>query len=198
MTSNNKYSQNQIDKLGNGLIYLIDKMGVQPKTSLLKLVYILDEFSVKQRGFPMFNLQYEIWKYGPVCKDLISEFNDGASLLKEFIKTDIKKDPTLISPVATFNDDEFSDSDIYILDEIVKNFSGKNVKYLVNYTHQSNSLWYITAQKYGVLESLLKEERNSTDFKIDFADLVAHDENKLAFYHDHLEFLNFTASLNQR
>ena len=198
MTSNNKYSQNQIDKLGNGLIYLIEKMGTQPKTSLLKLVYILDEFSVKQRGFPMFNLQYEIWKYGPVCKDLISEFNDSPSLLKDFIKTDLKKDPTLISPIGVFNDDEFSDSDITILDEIVNKFSGKNAKYLVDYTHQSNSLWYITAQKYGVLDSLLKEERNSTDFKIDFADLVSHDENKLAFYNDHIEFLNFTANLSHR
>ena len=52
--------------------------------------------------------------------------------------------------------------------------------------------------KNGVLEALLNEEINSTDIKIDFADLVSHDENKLAFYNDHLEFLNFTASLNQR
>ena len=117
MTTNNKYSRNQIDKLGNGLIYLIEKMGFLPKTSLLKLVYILDEYSVKKRGFPMFNLQYEIWKYGPVCQDLYIEFNDGASLLKEYIKSEVIENATHISPVADFNDDEFSDSDIAIFDE---------------------------------------------------------------------------------
>lgn len=198
MTINNKYSRNQIDKLGNGLIYLIEKMGFLPKTSLLKLVYILDEYSVKKRGFPMFNLQYEIWKYGPVCQDLYIEFNDGASLLKEYIKSEVVNNSAQISPINAFNDDEFSDSDIALFDEIIAAFSGKNTNYLVDYTHQKNSLWYTTAQKNGVLEALLKEEINATDFKIDFADLVAHDENKLAFYNDHLEFLNFTASLNQR
>ena len=143
MTTNNKYSRNQIDKLGNGLIYLIEKMGFLPKTSLLKLVYILDEYSVKKRGFPMFNLQYEIWKYGPVCQDLYIEFNDGASLLKEYIKSEVIENATHISPVADFNDDEFSDSDIAIFDEIAAKFSGKNTKYLVDFTHQTNSLWYI-------------------------------------------------------
>ncbi len=100
--------------------------------------------------------------------------------------------------MADFNDDEFSDSDIAIFDEIAAKFSGKNTKYLVDFTHQTNSLWYTTAMKNGVLEALLNEEINSTDIKIDFADLVSHDENKLAFYNNHLEFLNFTASLNQR
>ncbi len=198
MTTNNKYSRNQIDKLGNGLIYLIEKMGFLPKTSLLKLVYILDEYSVKKRGFPMFNLQYEIWKYGPVCQDLYIEFNDGASLLKDYIKSEVKENTTCISPIGIFNDDEFSDSDIAILDSIVTTFSGKNTNFLVDYTHQKNSLWYTTAKRNGVLEALLNEEINSTDIKIDFSDLVSHDENKLAFYNDHLEFLNFTASLNQR
>lgn len=198
MTTNNKYSRNQIDKLGNALIYLIEKMGFLPKTSLLKLVYILDEHSVKERGFPMFNLQYEIWKYGPVCQDLYIEFNDGTSLLKNYIKSSVEENITQISPVNEFNDDEFSDSDIDIMNSIVTTFSGKNTKFLVDYTHQKNSLWYTTAAKNGVLDALLKEEINSTDLKIDFSDLVSYDENKLAFYNEHLEFLNFTASLNQR
>lgn len=198
MTTNNRYSKNQIDKLGNALIYLIDKMGVLPKTSLLKLVYILDEYSVKKRSFPMFNLQYEVWKYGPVCQDLYIEFSDGTSILKDYVKSEIIQNATHISVNNTFNDDEFSDSDIDILDNIINKFSGKNTQYLVDYTHQTNSLWYTTASRNGVLESLLKHEKNSTDIKIDFSELVAHDENKLAFYNEHIEFLNFTASLNQR
>jgi uncharacterized phage-associated protein len=198
MTTNNKYSRNQIDKLGNALIYLIENMGSLPKTSLLKLIYILDEHSVKKRGFPMFNLQYEIWKYGPVCQDLYIEFNDGASLLKDYIKSEVIENSTHISPVNSFNDDEFSDSDVAILDTIVTAFSGKNSNYLVDFTHQKNSLWYTTASKNGVLEALLNEEINATDYKIDFSELVAHDQNKLDFYNEHIEFLNFTASLNQR
>jgi len=179
-------------------IYLIDGMGFLPKTSLLKLVYILDEYSVKKRSFPMFNLQYEVWKYGPVCQDLYIEFSDGTSLLKDYVKSNVVENTTHITKVNSFNDDEFSDSDIDILDIIIKTFSGKNTQYLVDYTHQTNSLWYTTAAKNGVLEALLKQEVNATDIKIDFSELVSYDENKLAFYNEHLEFLNFTASLNQR
>lgn len=197
MTINDKYSHDQIDKLGNALIYLIDKMGSLPKTSLLKLVYIIEEKSIERRGMPFFNLDFEVWKFGPVCQNLYVEFSEEPILLKKFIKKRNIKNGFVFDKNASFNDDEFSDSDIFLIDEIINEFSGANCNDLVAYTHRENSLWYNTAKENGVLELLLNEEIPTTNLKIDFTELIKNEPSKLEFYYEHKEFLNFVSSLKQ-
>ncbi|SEF42129.1 Panacea domain-containing protein [Flavobacterium urumqiense] len=197
MTINDKYSHDQIDKLGNALIYLIDKMGSLPKTSLLKLVYIIEEKSIEKRGMPFFNLDFEVWKFGPVCQNLYVEFSEEPILLKNFIKKTNIKNGFVFDKNACFNDDEFSDSDIFLIDEIINEFSGANCNDLVAYTHRESSLWYNTAKENGVLELLLNEEIPTTNLKIDFTELIKNEPSKLEFYYEHKEFLNFVSSLKQ-
>jgi uncharacterized phage-associated protein len=169
MTINNKYSHDQIDKLGNALIYLIEKMGSLPKTSLLKLVYIIEEKSIEKRSMPFFNLDFEVWKFGPVCQNLYVEFTEEPTMLKEYIKKRNTRNGFVFDKKTNFNDDEFSDSDISLMDEIINEFSGANCNDLVEYTHRENSLWYNTAKENCVLELLLNEELPTTNFKINTA-----------------------------
>lgn len=197
MTINNKYSHDQIDKLGNALIYLIEKMGSLPKTRLLKLVYIIEEKSIEKRSMPFFNLDFEVWKFGPVCQNLYVEFTEEPTLLKNYIKKRNTRNGFVFDKNSSFNDDEFSDSDIYLMDEIINEFSGANCNDLVEYTHRENSLWYNTAKENGVLELLLNEQIPTTNLKINFEELFKNEPSKLEFYHEHLEFLNFVSSLRQ-
>ncbi len=197
MTTITKYTPDQIDKLGNALIYLIEKMGFLPKTSLLKLVYIIEEKSIEKRSMPFFNLDFEIWQFGPVCQDLYVEFSEEPTILKNYIKKKNSINGFVFDKVADFNDDEFSDSDIHLMDEILNEFSGLNSKELVSYTHRENSLWYNTAKENGVLELLLNEEMPTTNLKINFEDLIKSEPSKLDFYKEHKEFLNFVSSLKQ-
>ncbi len=102
-----KYTPDQIDKLGNALIYLIEKMGFLPKTSLLKLVYIIEEKSIEKRSMPFFNLDFEIWQFGPVCHDLYVEFSEEPTILKNYIKKKNSINGFVFDKVADFNYDEF-------------------------------------------------------------------------------------------
>lgn len=195
MTINNKYYHEQIDKLGNALVYLIDQMGSLPKTSLLKLVYIIEEKSIEKRGMPFFNLDFEVWKFGPVCQNLYVEFTEEPTILKDYIKKRNTRNGVVFDKVNHFNDDEFSDSDIVLMNEIINEFSGANCSDLVEYTHRENSLWYNAAKENGVLELLLSEELPTTNIKIDFTQLIKNDSSKLDFYNEHKEFLSFVSSL---
>lgn len=197
MTSNNKYTSDQIDKLGNALIYLIERMGSLPKTSLLKLVYIIEEKSIERRSLPFFNLDFEVWQFGPVCQDLYVEFSEEPTILKDYIKKRSTKNGFVFEKANNFNDDEFSDSDIALMDEILNEFSRLNSKELVEYTHRENSLWYNTAKENGVLEILLNEKKPTTNIKINFEDLIKDEPSKLDFYNEHKEFLSFVSSLKQ-
>jgi len=79
------YTREQIEKIGNSIVYLSSKIDKISKTKLLKLLYVLDEISIKRSGIPFLNLKYKVWKFGPVADDLFVEFSSSPSMLKDFI-----------------------------------------------------------------------------------------------------------------
>jgi len=182
-----KLSENQIDKVGNSIVYLYGKIGKLSKTKALKLIYILDELSIKKSGIPFFNLKYKVWKFGPVSEEIFIDLSSEITLLKSYIEKTSEDGDTVIKPIVDFNDDEFSDNDIDLLDYVIEQFGDKTAKDLINYTHRKNSPWHNTAKENSVLELLEKEIINNTELLIDMGSLINHDERKKIVYSDFIE-----------
>ncbi|RRO22840.1 Panacea domain-containing protein [Flavobacteriaceae bacterium 14752] len=182
-----KLSEEQINKVGNSIIYLSNKIGELSKTKALKLIYILDELSIKKSGIPFFNLKYKVWKFGPVSEELFIDLSSDTSMLKNFIERTSEDGVILIRPIADFDDDEFSDNDIELLDFVIEEFGNQPAKDLVYFTHRKNSPWYNTAKENSVLELLEKEEINNTEFLVDMSSLIEHDQRKRHIYSDFIE-----------
>ena len=187
----NHLTHQQIQKLGNTLIYLVNNVGELSKTKILKLLFLLEESSVKRFGYPFFGLNFQIWKLGPVLKEVYIDLSEDApNLLKDFIEKD-PYDNKLYKAKGQFSDDQFSDNDIYLLEKI-KDFSRhKTAKDLIDYTHEENSLWRKSAIKNGILQELELSEINSTEFVIDFSLLFENDETLKERYLESLENLEF-------
>lgn len=182
-----KLTHSQIDKVGNTLIYLSEKIGELSKTKALKLIYILDELSIKKSGIPFFNLKYKVWKFGPVSEEIFIDLSSETTMLKNYIERASEDGTTVIKPIVDFNDDEFSDNDIDLLDYVIMEFGNKSAKELVGFTHRKNSPWHNTALENSVLHLLEKEEINNTELLIDMSRLIDHDERKLKVYTDFLQ-----------
>lgn len=182
-----KLTKDQLDKVGNTLIYLANKLDGLSKTKALKLIYILDELSIKKSGIPFFNLKYKVWKFGPVSEELFIDLSSETTLLKDYIKRTSEEGVTLIEPTKPFNNDEFTDNDLELLDYVIQEFGNKSAKDLVYYTHRKNAPWYNTAVKHDVLDLLEKEEINNTEFLIDMQALIQHDSRKLFLYQDYTQ-----------
>lgn len=182
-----KLSDNQIDKVGNAIIYLSQKIDQLSKTKALKLIYILDELSIKKSGIPFFNLKYKVWKFGPVSEEIFIDLSSETTLLKNYIERSSEDGVTIIKPIADFNDDEFSDNDMDLLDFVIEEFGNKTAKELIYYTHRKNSPWHNTAKKNAVLDLLQSEVINNTELVIDMGSLISHDERKKALYQDFIE-----------
>ncbi|WP_218841367.1 MULTISPECIES: Panacea domain-containing protein [Winogradskyella] len=182
-----KLSENQIDKVGNSIVYLSEKIGELSKTKALKLIYILDELSIKKSGIPFFNLKYKVWKFGPVSEEIFIDLSSETTLLKNYIERTSEDGVTVIKPIVGFNDDEFSDNDIDLLDFVIEKFGDKTAKDLIYYTHRKNSPWHNTAKENSVLELLEKEIINNTELLIDMGSLINHDERKKIVYGDFIE-----------
>ncbi len=179
-----KYTQEQLDKLGNTLIYLSNFIADLSKTKALKLIYILDETSIKKSGIPFLNLNYHLWKYGPVDIELFAELsNENLVLLKDYIR----KEDGYIKALKPFNNDEFSDNDIDLMNDIIKQFGDKKAKELSVYTHKEHSLWRDTAEANEVLYDLLEERMSTTDIVLDMSKIVSNDTWKAERYKRFIE-----------
>jgi len=185
------FSQEQIDKLGNAIVYLSDNINKISKTKLLKLIYILDEISIKKSGIPFFNLNYKVWKFGPVSSELFVEFSSSPSFLKSFFerKNDLDGHSYIVS-LKKFEDDEFTENEIKLLEFVTNHFKGSTTEDLISYTHRENSPWYNAAKNNSVLEDLTKENINTTDFEVNMKELVEYDSRKTSIYENYLETCN--------
>jgi uncharacterized phage-associated protein len=161
------YSRSDIEKIGNAIIYLAERIPDLSKTKLLKLLYLLEESFVKKYQLPFLNLEFEVWQAGPVARDIFIDLSDEPLLLKDYITIEKKDDATYIKPTAAFSDDEFSDNEIDMLDLIVEHFGPLTAADLVKRTHQKNSNWYNVAREKGLLYLFENRLTNSSDEKID-------------------------------
>lgn len=183
-----KLSKNQLNKIGNSLIFLTNRLeGGLTKTKALKLLYILDELSIRKSGIPFFNLKYKVWKFGPVSEEIFVDLSSDTSLLKDYVSKASEEGSTYIVPVAEFSDDEFSDFDMELLEYVIGEFGSKTAKELVKYTHRRNSPWYHAAIENDVLDILDKEEVSNTEILVDMGTLISHDLRKNSIYQDFLE-----------
>lgn len=182
------YSPDELEKVGNALIYLSEHTEKPSKTKVLKLLYLLDEFSVKLRGYPMFGLTYKVWQLGPVCEEVFIDLSNSPVLLKDYVKVEYdEKNLSTVVPARKFDDGEFSDNDMVLLEKVAKDYRRSTAKTLVAITHRESSLWYRVAKEKGLIELFDKGATNNSEFTIDFKELVVGDALKIQVYEHYVE-----------
>lgn len=187
------YTRDEISKLGNAIVYLTQKIGVVSKTKLLKLIYLIDEHSVKKFGIPFFGLDYRVWQAGPVNQDIYAETSSSPEILKEYITLNCT--PTgecFINISKQFDSDEFSENEISLMDEVIKEYGHLKAQQLVDLCHEPGTLWYKIAEEKGLLDKFKNRTLNTTNFEINLFDLVKNDEFKSSLYNHHNEYLGFS------
>ncbi|GAB4044113.1 Panacea domain-containing protein [Spirosoma litoris] len=190
MADRHPYTQADLAKLGNAIIYLIDRIGPLSKTKLLTLIYLLQETSVKAYGLPFFNMPFLVWRLGPVAEDVFVDFStEEPVLLSDYIQRQEQDCITTLRSRKPFSDDEFSDNEMNLLETVAQKFGSLTAKELVALTHRPHSLWHQIAREKGVLDYLEKGLMTTTDYEIDFGRLLDNMPEKQRMYVDQLEFL---------
>ena len=190
-------STEQIDKIGNTVVYLSSRVSELTKTKLLKILFLLEENSIKKYGKPFFGLDFKVWQFGPVVEPIYKEVDEGKF---EIFKNYLKKNPfDEIEGISDFVDDEFSQNDLNLIDEMVLFAKHKTPSNFVHFTHKSSSLWRKAAIKYGILEELESGRMPKTDYSIDFFMLFEGDEENPVFekYKSSLENAAFSKNFKE-
>jgi uncharacterized phage-associated protein len=197
MSQPHPFTRAELDKLGNAIVFLAERIVPLSKTKLLKLIYLIEEYSVRTYGLPFFNLDFTVWKLGPVSRDIFVDLSSDEPVLmwKYILKSIDAEGSVFIRPKAPFSDDEFSDNEMKLLEHITETFKDYSASDLVQLTHRKHSLWYITASEYGVLEYLETGLMNSTEIAIDFSRLLDEMPVKKAIYDDQKDYLRKSQAL---
>ncbi|SKC72241.1 Panacea domain-containing protein [Ohtaekwangia koreensis] len=192
-------SIHNVDKIGNLIIYLTDQIWKNYHqqlflTKLLKLLYIIDETSVKETGVPITGLNYKVWKMGPVAYniyvDLMKNNSEQLSFYAEAKKCENKNDRevALIKSVNKFDDSEFSDYEIELIDKIIRDYGSLTSETLINHLHKEGTLWDKIVKEKNLEE--LFETKQTSSYIIDLSDLIANDPIKLENFKNAQESLN--------
>lgn len=186
--SNKGFTQSEIDKIGNSLIYITSKLGEIPKTKALKLLYFLDEKSINDSGTPFFGLDWKVWKLGPVDQTIYNEFSNSPDLLKDYINVEFKADNIcMIKGIKDFNDDEFSEYDLMLLDKIVDSLGHLNATELSDLTHRKGGLWHKVATEQGLKEKFDNGLATTSGYRIEFSELIKGDEYKSEMFNNYFD-----------
>jgi uncharacterized phage-associated protein len=189
---------NQQKRIGNTILYLCENIKGVSKTKLLKLLYLLEERSVLETGTPFLNINFEVWKLGPVAKEIFisiedSRMSESQGWIDDYItcKRHLFKKGTFLMPNNQFDDSEFSDSDIHLMDTIIKEFGDKSANELIAVTHRETCLWYKVAKENNLLGKFKDGTQSSSDCKIEFKDIISDDPQKLSKYNSYKDFSEF-------
>ncbi|MCM0314255.1 Panacea domain-containing protein [Bacteroides fragilis] len=186
----------QVNKelVGNIIILLAEKCAPLYHTKLIKMLYLIDEKAIKDSGVPITWLDYKVWQYGPVDPAIFHIKDNFGEYVSAVVNSEYNGvSTTIIKPLRKFNDDEFSDYDLDIINEVIEECKDKKACELVHITHKPGSPWDI-AKKRNELDFSIA---NISDAKVDMGVLIESSPEKQARYkeaYDHMAFMSVLKS----
>lgn len=185
---NKGFTKSEIEKIGNSLIYITSRLGEIPKTKALKLLYFLEEKSINDTGVPFFGLEWKVWKLGPVDQTIYSEFSNSPDLLREYIDVSFyENNICILKGKKEFCDDEFSDYDLILLEKVLDSLGHLNATELSSLTHKKGGLWHKVATEKGLLEKFSLGLQTTSDYHIEFLDLIKSDKFKTQMFNNYFD-----------
>ena len=180
-----RFSEPNRQKLGNAVLYIANYAKYPYKTEILKLLYLMEENMVQKYHVPMLAIPFSVWRLGPVSVDVFEELSDGPVLLSDFIALEFNGQRIRVTPKREFTDDEFSDAELQVMEQVMEKYGWMNSEQLINETHKNGSLWYETAKEHDLLEDFEQKRANSSNIIIDMGRHLCPDHRE--YYQEILE-----------
>jgi len=179
-------------------------------TKALKLLYLIDEASVREIGSPITWLDHKVWKLGPVAVEVYREIRFGEKTtigektfsLADFIVWDVHQNPRYKDgvevsirpkPEVKPNLMEFSEFEEELIRGIVETYRHTSAVKLVEQLHQKDTLWHRKVTELELERAF--EFRSTSAVSIDFNDLIKDNDGKMLAGQAAYESLEFESML---
>lgn len=181
------------EKNGALLAYIAEKTPEIHLRKLLKIVYLIDEKFMEERGFPLTWFNYFAWEKGPVAPEVyavkVGAFSEYVICKKN------KENKNIVTPVLQHDYligkqmEAYSQYEKEIIDSVIDDYCDKTADELSDITHQKNTLWSKI-----VKEKNVKFVDGKSDVEIPLNSLNDGDEEKTTVYEEALDYMQFCNS----
>lgn len=188
------------ERIGILLSYIGKQIPNLTLRKLIKLIFLIDECSVKEKGYPLTWLNYYAWEKGPVAREIYDVKNNGG-LFSEFInvKKNEENGKYMISTNTSFDLEtgmtKFSQNQIDMIDSIIEKNRTADEEKLTEITHEEKGAWNDTVKR----NNISFKDNSKTNIKVDLIGFFVNRESEM--YQDYLEAFDnvcFAASLNDQ
>ena len=162
-----KFSESNRQKLGNTIVYIAQRAHYPYKTEVLKLLFLMEERMVQKAHIPFLGIPFNAWRMGPVSVDVFEELSDSPALLADFISLEFNGQGIKVAVKQDFCDDEFSDYELCMMEEVMLEYGMMNSEQLIAETHKEGSLWQQTVAEAGLLRDFEMKRASTSDVIID-------------------------------
>lgn len=197
------------DKIGNVLNYFASHIDYLSMTKTLKLLYILDETSIKETGTPVTWLDYKVWENGPVAIDVYNEIKhqevfcyQGKELsllhsikLEKKFNTDRNSEEIFLKPNGNFDENIFNRYELKLLETIVFKYGNWNATELIQFLHEEGSLWHKMVSEHNLIDHF-QQIGKITNHSIEFNDLLENNPILQMAAKSSFEALSFQESIS--
>ena len=133
----NGYKSFDLDLVENIISYISSKVSNLTITSLNKYLWFIDILSFNQRGVSITGLTYQKQQYGPTIID--QRYKEISLLDDKYIRNDYEDENgtrTIITSNKNFDLSKLKESEIEIINKIIKLLKNKNVTDISNMSHE--------------------------------------------------------------
>lgn len=133
----NGYKTFDLELVENIISYIASKVSNLTITSLNKYLWFIDILSFNQRGVSITGLTYQKQQYGPTIID--QRYKEISLLDDKYIRKDYEDDNgtrTIITSNKNFDLSKLKESEIEIINKIIKLLKNKNVTDISNMSHE--------------------------------------------------------------
>lgn len=133
----NGYKTFDLELVENIISYISSKVNNLTITSLNKYLWFIDILSFNQRGVSITGLTYQKQQYGPTIID--QKYKEISLLDDKYIRNDYEDESgtkTIITSNKNFDLSKLKDSEIEIINKIIKLLKNKNVTDISNMSHE--------------------------------------------------------------
>ncbi len=144
-------------------------------TKLVKLLFLIDEESVKLYGVPITWLEYNVFDKGPLPGRLWLNIPKGDNDFLDFISVQEDEYGYKVLPNGKYELSEFTNFEISTIDATLEKYGQYSVEELIEITHREDGLWSKLVKE----KNIEFTESDASPYIIDFRDLIKKEKIKL-------------------
>jgi uncharacterized phage-associated protein len=182
-------------KIGILLTYICTEISGINLRKLLKILFLIDELSTKNNGFPITWLDYYAWIKGPVAPEIYN-LKHGPGVFSNYVFVKKQYDGVhVINPVSNIDVEngllEFSINELKTINAVLNKYKRFGEDDLSRITRKPDSLWDKAVKQNNIDFNSAKK----TDIRVDLKDLVIDDDEKYSIYLEAEENIIFKGAL---